>query len=100
MAVDQFLYCTNAQSTEDNVFCFLQAFYHAIHQTCQKPVKNLYETYAGWPQFGTPDCNTTGTGRDSVLVPWVEYWTNICKSQILRVYRYLAEYVSKNIFQL
>ena len=46
MAVDHFLY-TNAQSTEYNIFSFLRAFYHAIHQTCQKPVKNLYETYAG-----------------------------------------------------
>ena len=37
MAVDHFLY-TNAQSTDDNVFCFSRAFYHAIHQTCQKLV--------------------------------------------------------------
>ena len=56
MAVDHFLY-TNAQSTEDNVFCFSRAFYRAIHQTCQKPVKNLYETYAGWPRLGAPDYN-------------------------------------------
>ena len=55
MAVDHFLY-TNAQSTKDNVFCFSRAFYHAIHQTCQKPVKNLYETYAGWPRLGAQDC--------------------------------------------
>ena len=46
MVVDHFLY-TNAQSTEDYVFCFSRAFYHVIHQTCQKFVKNLYETYAG-----------------------------------------------------
>ena len=55
MAVDHFLH-TNAQSTEDNVFCFLWTFYHAIHQTCQNPVKNLYEIYAGWPRLGMPDC--------------------------------------------
>ena len=56
MAVDHSLY-TNTQSTEDNVFCFSRAFYHAIHQTCKKPVKNLYETYAGWTQLGAPNCN-------------------------------------------
>ena len=72
MAVDHFLY-TNAQSTEDNVLYFL-AFYHAIHQTCQKPVKNLsktcqkpvknlYETYAGWPWSGASDCKIASDMR-------------------------------------
>ena len=28
------------------------------HQTCQKPVKNLYKTYAGLPRLDSQDCNT------------------------------------------
>ena len=26
------------------------------HQTCQKPVKNMYKTYAGWPRLEAQDC--------------------------------------------
>ena len=27
------------------------------HQTCQKPVKNLYKTYAGWPRLDAQECS-------------------------------------------
>ena len=42
-----------------SVFCRL-FINDAIHQTCQKPVKNL----CGWPQLGTPDCNRRNLIRE------------------------------------
>ena len=27
------------------------------HQTCQKPIKNLYQTYTKWPRLDAQDCN-------------------------------------------
>ena len=44
--------------------------HHGIHQTCQTPVKNLYETYAGWPRLGAPDCKTVKMVFHAQLQTW------------------------------
>ena len=38
---------SKSQSHRPKIVKCQDVMHHALHQTCQKPVKNLYETYAG-----------------------------------------------------